>query len=62
MTNSDMVQPTRGAWHNTPANGDYPGMTRLVVSPTHRIQAVGTGPAVEAAILRKKEGRDGLGA
>lgn len=60
MTNSDMVQPTRGAWHNTPANGDYPGMTRLVVSPTHRIQAVGTGPAVEAAILRKKEEDHGI--
>jgi len=59
MSTSETVQPTQGAWDNTPANGDYPGMTRLVVSPTHRIQAVGTGPAVEAAILRKKEAQRG---
>lgn len=48
-------------WEVLPGDGKaYKGMTRLVVSPTHRIQAVGTGPAVEAAILRKKEGRDGV--
>lgn len=47
-------------WEVLPGDGKaYKGMTRLVVSPTHRIQAVGTGPAVEAAILRKKEEQRG---
>lgn len=57
MSTSEMVQPTQWhVWEVLPGHGRYAGMTRLVVSPTHRIQAVGTGPAVEAAILRKKEG------
>lgn len=43
-------------WEVLPGHGRYAGMTRLVISPTRKIQAVDTGPAVEAAILRKKEG------
>lgn len=43
-------------WEVLPGDGKaYLGMTRLVVSPTRKIQAVGTGAEVRRIIMEKKE-------
>lgn len=63
MSNSEMVQPTQGTWEILPGDGKaYQGMTRLVVSPTRKIQAVGTGAEVRRVIMAKMEERHGLSA
>lgn len=43
-------------WRVIPAADGYPGLTALKVGDHREIVSRGTGPAVEAAILRKKEG------
>ncbi|MBB4616952.1 hypothetical protein [Sphingomonas abaci] len=61
MLNSEMVQPTQGAeWKNDQPAGEFFGMMRLHVSGDRWIHSVGSGPAVEAAILRKKEEDHGI--
>jgi len=42
-------------WRVIPAADGYPGLTALKVDDRREIVSRGTGPAVEAAILRKKE-------
>ncbi|MBB4618634.1 hypothetical protein [Sphingomonas abaci] len=62
MSNSEMVQPTQGelVWKNDPPNGEFFGMTRLLVSGSHWIHSIGAGPEVEAEVLQKmKEAQRG---
>jgi len=60
MSNSEMVQPTQEhAWRVVEPHDKWKGLTGLTVAGSHEIVCQGTGREIQAAILRKKEGRDG---
>jgi len=57
MSTSEMVQPTQGhVWRIVPPHDKWVGLTGLTVAGSHEIVCQGTGPEIQAAILRKKEG------